>query len=350
MQPATAPDLTSRSKSGTPPCEFPAQQHGTSKQPHRERGSSPVSYGWPLKPFDQQHPVRGFFCDPRIGDQGDRSFHFGVDVAALDGTPVFAVEAGTVRLQGPQNVAALAAEGRSHGYWHIVPTVRHGQQMAKLALLGHIAAGWGHVHFAERRGGHYLNPLRAGGLTPFHDFGAPVIDRILAEAGGAPLNPRALTGVINLIAVAHDNPPISAPPPWRGLPVTPALVRWRLVRDAHEVIPWRVVANFRSRLLPKARFTAIYAAGTRQNHPTPPASTASGSPAAGTHTSSTTASTGSTSKQQTSAEMPRADNSANAHKRAALGHGRRSSLVVGPGVLLLRARRGVARGFARLRH
>ena len=29
------------------------------------------SYGWPLKPFDQQHPVRGFFGDPRIGEAAD---------------------------------------------------------------------------------------------------------------------------------------------------------------------------------------------------------------------------------------------------------------------------------------
>jgi hypothetical protein len=89
------------------------------------------------------------------------------------------------------------------------------------ALLGHIAAGWGHVHLAERRAGHYVNPLRAGALTPFHDFGAPVIDRIVAEAAGKRLDPRALTGVVNLLAVAHDNPPFSAPPPWHGLPVTP---------------------------------------------------------------------------------------------------------------------------------
>jgi hypothetical protein len=52
--------------------------------------------------------------------------------------------------------------------------------------------------------------------------------------------------------------------------VTPALVRWRLVRDAREVIPWRVVADFRSRLLPQTRFGAVYAPGTRQNHPNAP--------------------------------------------------------------------------------
>ena len=207
-----------------------------------------MSYGWPVKPFDQQHPVRGFFCDPRIGAKGSKALHFGVDVSAPDGTPVYAVAGGTVHSEGAQNVGVVTGSGRSHGYWHIVKRVQHGQRVRKHQLLGHVAKTWGHVHFAERIDGHYWNPLRDGALTPFHDFGAPVIDRIVAERGGRVLQPGALIGVVNLIAVAHDNPPISAPPPWRGLPVTPALVRWRLVRDGRAVIPWRVAADFRSTL------------------------------------------------------------------------------------------------------
>ena len=42
-----------------------------------------MSYGWPVKPFDEQHPVRGFFCDPRIGAKGSKALHFGVDVSAF---------------------------------------------------------------------------------------------------------------------------------------------------------------------------------------------------------------------------------------------------------------------------
>jgi hypothetical protein len=227
-----------------------------------------MSYGWPVVPFDKQHAVRGFFCDPRIGDQGQKSFHFGVDVSAPDGTAVYAVEAGTVHSEGAQNIAVIGAH--EHAYWHIVPTVRAGQAVARHGLIGHVARTWGHVHLAERRGGQYWNPLREGALTPFEDYGAPVVDRITAERGGARLDPRALTGVVNLIAEAHDNPPISAPPPWRGLPVTPALLRWRIVRDAHAVVPWRIAADFRSTLVPSSRFSAVYAAGTRQNHPNAP--------------------------------------------------------------------------------
>ena len=97
-----------------------------------------------------------------------------------------------------------------------------------------------------------------------------MIDPIVAERRGRIVDPGGLTGLVNVIAVAHDNPPISAPPPWRGLPVTPALVRWRLVRDGRAVIPWRVAADFRSALRSEFRFHQIYAGGTRQNHPDAP--------------------------------------------------------------------------------
>ena len=227
-----------------------------------------MSYGWPLAPFDRQHPVRAFFCDPRIGAHGSRAFHFGIDVSGADGTPVHAVAPGTVHLEGEQNVAVVeVGNTREHGYWHVVPAVRNGQHVAQHALLGHIATGWGHVHFAERSGGTYQNPLRSGALTPFADHGAPSVTRIVAERRGDHVDLDSLAGVVALIAEAHDVPPISAPPPWRGLPVTPALVRWRLVRDAREVVPWRVVADFRTTLQPADRFTTVYARGTRQNHP-----------------------------------------------------------------------------------
>src|SRR4051794_41180180 len=74
----------------------------------RGAGSSPGGYGWPVKPFDRQHPIRGSFGDPRTvfldsptraalyTGPGVFSFHPGVDVWAPDGTPVYAVVSGTV--------------------------------------------------------------------------------------------------------------------------------------------------------------------------------------------------------------------------------------------------------------
>jgi hypothetical protein len=228
-----------------------------------------------VEPFDRQHPVRGFFCDPRVGGAGGSSFHTGVDVSAPDGTAVCAVAPGRVSIGGPQIVAVVTGR-RNFGYWHIEPAVGHGARVPLHGLLGHVAAGWGHVHLAERTPhpgphGTYWNPLRQGALTPFADFGAPVISRILCS-----LPPRALLGLVDLMVEAFDRPPISAPPPWRGLPVTPALVRWRLVRGGRAVVPWRVVIDSRSSFEPDVvegsdeRFWQVYAPGTRQNHPDEP--------------------------------------------------------------------------------
>jgi hypothetical protein len=54
-----------------------------------------VGYSWPLQPFDRAHPVRAFFNDPRISG-ATKAFHFGVDISAPNGTPVYAVTGRTV--------------------------------------------------------------------------------------------------------------------------------------------------------------------------------------------------------------------------------------------------------------
>src|SRR4051794_29076563 len=100
-----------------------------------------MAYPWPVKPFGQQHPVRGFLNDPRISG-GERTFHWGVDVSAPDGTPVYAVAPGRVVPQNPEAVAVLGPDETTFAYWHIVPAVRGGQVVARHDLLGHIAAGW----------------------------------------------------------------------------------------------------------------------------------------------------------------------------------------------------------------
>jgi hypothetical protein len=229
-----------------------------------------MSYGWPVQPFDQQHPVRGFFCDPRIGSAGGTSFHFGVDVSVANGTAVYSVLPGTVDLNvagGPENVA-VTSTGVTHGYWHINPAVTQGQHVAQGDLLGHVAAPWGHVHFAERTpGGPYLNPLRAGALTPFVKHDAPVVDRIYAEHGGQVLDANNLAGVVDLVADAHDVTPIPPLAPYADMPVTPAVVSWRLVAHATEVVPWQTVADFRGDLPANSLYGTVYAPGTTQNHP-----------------------------------------------------------------------------------
>ena len=82
-------------------------------------------YSWPLKPFDQAHPVRGYFNDPRISGKS-RAFHFGIDIAAPNGTPVYAVRAGVVHLEGQRSLSIADGDidlpqiigQRDHGSGH----------------------------------------------------------------------------------------------------------------------------------------------------------------------------------------------------------------------------------------
>jgi murein DD-endopeptidase MepM/ murein hydrolase activator NlpD len=207
------------------------------------------TYDWPLKPFDRQHPVRGFLDDPRIGDHGSEAFHFGIDIAAPDGTAVYAVEAGTVYFDSPMAIAVVSPD-RSHafGYWHVVPVVRSHQFVHRHQLLGHIGKSWGHVHFAEHRNGEYLNPLRPGGIGPYTDATVPTVHNVWAEHGA-------------LIADVSDTQSPRVHGAWADEPLSPALLRWRVGDGA-----WHVALDFRTAMLPASRFSSVYAPETRQNH------------------------------------------------------------------------------------
>jgi hypothetical protein len=242
-----------------------------------------------VKPFDQQHPVRGFFGDPRISG-GSRTFHSGVDIVAQAGTAVYAVAPGKVSFGAPADVAAnggvvvVETGARNFGYWHVAPAVQPGIDVPLHGLLGHIAVqpeDWGHVHFAESTHGPggitYWNPLRAGAVTPFFDYGPPVIDDILTS-----LPPSSLRGLVDFSVKAHDNTPIAVtqpnPPGWRGLPVTPARIRWRLMHVAQPIVPWQVAVDHSTSFHPDVQgnpptdvnFAAIYAPDTTQNNPNRP--------------------------------------------------------------------------------
>lgn len=245
-------------------------------------------YPWPIKPFNEQHPVRGFLCDPRIA-AGGRTFHFGVDIAASGGTPVYAVAPGTVSFGSPGDVAenggivVVQADRRNFGYWHVAPAVQSGAHVPLHGLIGHIAVepeDWGHVHFAESTHGPegitYWNPLRAQALTPFFDYGPPVIDAIVTS------RPGVLQGLVDFSVKAHDNTPIAVtqpdPPGWQAMPVAPALIRWRLLREAQPVLPWQVAVDHCNSFHPNVQgsppsdvnFDSIYAPDTTQNTPNMP--------------------------------------------------------------------------------
>ncbi len=229
-------------------------------------------YGWPLKPFARPHPVRAYFNDPRISGKS-RAFHFGIDISVPDGTPVYAVEGGTVHRERGRSLSVVGPTGpagRTFGYWHIVPAVRHRQPVRRHQLLGHVEAPWAHVHFAETWRRQYRNPLRPGALQPWIDPTSPRIAGIELSRAGKPLSPLQVTGAVDVIVDAFDLPPMRVPPPWSNMPVTPALLRWRVLRAGRVVRPWHAPVEFRRTLLPPSLFHAVYAPGTRQNRPNKP--------------------------------------------------------------------------------
>src|SRR3954453_9138206 len=93
-----------------------------------------AAYAWPFKPFDRQHPIRGFFGDPRtvyyngilaspFGAGGVFSCHQGVDISARNGTPVYAVADGTAHYLGSQTLNLTTKSGVIFQYFHIVAVV-----------------------------------------------------------------------------------------------------------------------------------------------------------------------------------------------------------------------------------
>jgi murein DD-endopeptidase MepM/ murein hydrolase activator NlpD len=61
------------------------------------------------------------------------SFHNGVDISAPNGTPAYAVAAGTVSVDH-FNVSVVSSGGVEHGYQHVQPKVKSGDEVACSAL------------------------------------------------------------------------------------------------------------------------------------------------------------------------------------------------------------------------
>jgi hypothetical protein len=215
------------------------------------------AYAWPVKPFRHQHPVRGFFGDPRIANDGEsRQFHFGIDVSAPNGTPVYATLTGTAYIHPLHSttIGIVGQGGAEFSYWHVVPTVRTGQWVvAYRTVIGHIEEPYGHVHFSEKRDGRYLNPLRRGALGPYTDDTRPTVRSVRVVAG-------------ELVAETYDETPIAVPRPWYDLPVMPALVRWHVVDGRGVAHRWQTVVDFRTTIPSASAFDEVWAPGTTQNH------------------------------------------------------------------------------------
>jgi Peptidase family M23 len=230
------------------------------------RRSVRPSYGWPVKPFYRQHPVRAYLNDPRNGHGDAKSFHFGIDVSAQTGTPVFAVEPGQVFLTRGRMAVAVRSAASTFGYWHVKPAVRNHQFVRLHQLLGYIVdeGSGAHVHFAERAHNRYLNPLRPGAMGPYVDRTPPTILSVEFLRHGQELAPNELTGRVDVVAEIVDTTPMLVPAPWTRMPVTAARIRWSVSQGARSVVASRTVIDS-DHMLPGKMYDAIFAPGTRQN-------------------------------------------------------------------------------------
>ena len=239
-----------------------------------------VAYPWPLKPFNQPHPVRANFGDPRtvfynqppdsLDGPGRFGFHDGIDISAAPGTPVYAVADGIARFISPTAISVRAADRTDFRYMHILPVVRQGQFVrAQRTVLGYVEAWAGHVHFGEIRHGHAVNPLERGHIARYFDHTTPSVTELVVRRD----NGRSLQGgafvvcdTIAILAAAQDQPALPVPGLWAGLPVAPAVVSWSLKAVAGPyVVEPRVSTNFLRRLPSNTKFWDVYARGTFQN-------------------------------------------------------------------------------------
>jgi hypothetical protein len=252
--------------------------------PSRPTSGCSGPYGWPVKPFDRQHPIRGNFGDPRMVFDGRRSqktidagdgsfsFHHGVDISAPDGTPVYAVASGTITRTHGDRVTVVCGTGRRFEYWHLTVTVRVGQHaVARTTVLGRILPGREHVHLTQRESGRPVNPLGPGRLTPYRDTTRPTILGITLrrrDLGRAVGPMEAATGRVYAYAEAIDMPAIAVPGRWNGFPVTPALVTWRLETSRGRTIVAASVSRDVRRIIPSGpEFWSTFARGSYQNWP-----------------------------------------------------------------------------------
>jgi hypothetical protein len=230
------------------------------------------AYGWPLRPFHQQHPVRGFFGDPRVDWEIPHvrrayRFHFGIDISGPDGAPVYATISGRIAVEG-ETVFVTRPDGVTLEYWHVVPTAKSGSwATAYQTVVGRIAKGWGHVHFSESRNGAHVNPLRPGAIAPFNDTTSPQVHRVRVQRGNLRVDRYDVSGRVDLVGECADVTPLDVPAPWNDKPVVPALVRWRLMRSSRTILGWRTAADFRMQIPGPSAFWDVYAVGTTQNRP-----------------------------------------------------------------------------------
>lgn len=129
-----------------------------------------------------------------------------MDVIAADGTAVYAVESGIAQAGG-SGYDRYVIVG-SFGYWHLAGAVPAGTRVrAFQTVIGRVFPGQGHVHLTrfDLGGVAPVNPLVAGGLTPYADTAGPVIGELVAyDPSGLRVPLSSLYGPVALAVRAAD--------------------------------------------------------------------------------------------------------------------------------------------------
>jgi murein DD-endopeptidase MepM/ murein hydrolase activator NlpD len=240
------------------------------------------SYGWPVKPFDRQHPVRGSFGDPRSIFDGhptarglmtsrcNCTYHQGIDISAPDLTPVYPVRSGVVQTVTREWVGVDSGDGTAFEYWHINAEVEVGDRVkARETVLGRIIRASGHVHLTELRNGTSVNPLAPGHIGPYSDSTTPEVSEITfrARETGPELLPEYLHGRVLMVAAASDTHAIPVQGKLNGMPVTPAKLTYRIETFPNRrlVLPETVVMDVTRTLPSTSDLWHTYARGSHQN-------------------------------------------------------------------------------------
>lgn len=143
-------------------------KEGGMKPPSGWRAEPSVGWSWPLPGYDSWNDISspyGFRIDPI---KQEPSLHYGVDIAAPEGTGVIAARAGTVKEIGNDNVYGLyvVIEGGFYTikYAHLSKiSVSEGTQVEAgdvIGRSGNTGRSTGpHLHFEIKCAGRHMNPL-----------------------------------------------------------------------------------------------------------------------------------------------------------------------------------------------
>ena len=199
------------------------------------------AYPWPLRPFNQAHPIRANFGDPRTwcSSTSRLSASRGTQSVQLSRMGSYRRTGRDAGLSGSgrhllhyltPTWIAVRAFGAEYRYIHIHPIVFEGQRVYKSrTVLGYVEPWAGHLHFSELHG-RAVNPLQRGHLTPYTDRTRPTVtEPSCPEPDGQSVErPFRICGRVRSPRSRRTRRRCRSPATGPASPVAPAIVSWTL--------------------------------------------------------------------------------------------------------------------------